>query len=295
MSSFVYPSWHPNGKLIAYSVNKIEQMFHSGNGSINVYDKASDLVVYDVEKNIVTTSPLVSTKWRENVPSWSPKGDYLYYISAPAYVPNGPDSINRYSLLRIPFNVTNNSWGKPDTLIKAYETGRSVTYPEVSPDGKFLVFNMSDQGYFTVFNESCDLYIMDPVTLKYSKLPVNSNRADSFHSWSSNSRWLMFVSKRLDGLYSQVYFTYIDSNGKASKPFILPQKDPDFYTTYTLNYNRPVFVKGEVKISANTLSQAAFEKAIDVQFDHSVDIDALSGATRYEKQEKRDITTEHTN
>jgi hypothetical protein len=293
MSAGVYPSWHPNGKLIAYSVNKIEQKFHSAaKGTIDVYDKASDIVVYDIAKNMITTTPALSTKRLENLPAWSPKGDYLYYTSAPPFNQSEPNSPVKYDLMRIPFDTNNSTWGKPDTLLTASETGLSITFPEISPDGNFLVFCMADQGYFTVYNPTSDLYIMELKTMKYSKLPVNSNQVESFHSWSSNGRWLLFISKRLDDLYSRVYFTYIDSNGNASKPFILPQKDPDFYSTYTLNYNRPVFVKGEVKVSANKLSQAAYKKAIDVHFDPSVDVDALSGASRFEKH---DVTKEHTN
>jgi hypothetical protein len=296
MSAGVYPSWHPNGKLIAYSVNKIEQKFHSAaNGTINVYDKASDLVIYDIEKNIISTTPSISTKNLENMPAWSPVGDYLYYISAPPYNKDEPNAPVKYDLIRISFNTSNNTWGIPDTLLTSAETGMSITFPEISPDGNFLVFCMADQGYFTVFNQSSDLYLMDLKTKAFSKLALNSNHVESFHSWSSNGRWLLFISKRLDGLYSQVYFSYIDKNGKASKPFILPQKNPDFYSTYTLNYNRPVFVKGEVSISAEKLSQAAFKKAIDVKFDPSVDVDALSGATKYEKKEKNDVKAEHTN
>jgi hypothetical protein len=288
MSSGVYPSWHPNGKLIAYSVNKIEQKFHSSvNGTIDVYDKASDIVVYDLEKNRITTTPAISTRRLENLPTWSPKGDYLYYISGPAYDLNAPTSLVKYDLMRIPFNANNNTWGKPDTLLTAAKTGMSISFPEISPDGNFVVFCMADHGYFTVHNSTSDLYIMNLKTLEYSKLPVNSDKVESYHSWSSNGRWLMFISKRFDNLYSLVYFTHIDINGNASKPFILPQEDPDYYSTFTMNYNRPVFVRGEVKISANDLSKAAFEKAIDAQFDPSVDVDALSGATWIEKQSSK--------
>jgi len=293
MSACVYPSWHPNGKIIAYSVNKIEQKFHSAaEGKINVYDKASDLVLYDIDKNMITTTPVLSTKNRENLPSWSPDGNFLYYISGPPYSQEDDITGVKYDLVRIAFDQQTNTWGKPDTLLKASETGMSITFPEISPDGKHVVFCMADQGYFTVYNPSSDLYIMDLETRKYSKLPINSDQVESFHYWSSNGKWLMFISKRLDGLYSRVYFTHIDENGNASKPFILPQKDPDYYKSLTLNFNRPVFVTGEVKISAEKLSEAAFGKPDNVKFDPTVNVDALSGASRFEKQ---DISTEHTN
>jgi len=78
-----YPNWHPDGKHIAMSVNSISQRFFSKDIRIEVSDAASDIIVYDVEKNMVTTSPQVSTDSRENLPVWSADGKYLYFISAP--------------------------------------------------------------------------------------------------------------------------------------------------------------------------------------------------------------------
>jgi len=168
-------------------------------------------------------------------------------------------------------------------------TGKSISFPEISPDGKHLVFCMADYGYFTIFHQSSDLYIMNLDNFSYSKLAVNSESIESFHSWSSNGKWLSFVSKRLDGLYSQVYFSQIDEKGNASKPFILPQKDPDFYSTYALNYNRPEFIKDKVSVESYKLAEKAFSKAIKAQFDPKVEVNALSGATRLEP------VNEHTN
>ena len=49
----------------------------------------------------------------------------------------------------------------------------------------------------------------------------------------------MFSSKREDNLYSRPYFTYVDSTGKSTKPFMLPQKDPLFYLTFLKSFNVP--------------------------------------------------------
>jgi hypothetical protein len=293
MSACVYPAWHPNGKIIAYSVNLIEQRFHTAvSEKINVYDKASDIVLYDIEKNIITTTPELSTRKLENLPTWSPKGDYLYYIVGPEYHPDSSYQTVKYDLMRIAYNEHNGTWGKPETLLKSSDTGMSITFPEVSPNGKYLVFCMANQGYFTVYNPTSNLYILNLETGQYNELPVNSNHVESYHSWSSDGNWLLFISKRLDGIYSRVYFTCIDEKGKATKPFILPQKDPGYNEKLTVNYNRPVFVKGKVKIRASELARAAFNETREVIFDPSIDIDALSGASRYQK---RDVINEHTN
>jgi WD40-like Beta Propeller Repeat len=292
MSPFVYPSWHPGGNLIAFSVNIIKQKFPAaGYRNIYVYDIASDIVVYDIDKNQVSTCPEISTGNLENLPAWSHDGKYLYYISAPKYNEKVPDTTMKYSLVRIAYDAVHATWGKPDSLLTSRETGKSITFPEISPDDRYLVFAMSDYGYFNVHARTSDLYMMDLKTMKYNKLPLNSNDVESYHSWSSSGRWLLFISKRMDGLYSNVFFSHVDSSGKVSKPFVLPQKDPDFYRVNTTNYNRPVFVTDKVTVDEKDLIKAAYTKAVSVEFDPGVDIDALSGATRIEQ----DVTKEHTN
>ncbi len=292
MSAGVYPSWHPGGKHIAYSVNIIEQKFHSGKeGKIYVYDKASDIVIYDIEKNMITTSPVISTKRLENLPEWAPSGDYIYYINGPEYNQDAALQDVKYDLMGISYNINTNKWGEPDTILKAKDTGMSISFPKTCPDGKSIVFCMSDYGYFTVHNKSCDLYLMNLSTKNYKKLELNSDDVESYHSWSSEGKWLQFISKKLDGLYSRVYFSYIDKEGKSSKPFILPQEDPDYYSGLLLNYNRPEFIKGKVDPEASVLAEKAFMEAEKVKFDPNVKVDGLSGASKITKDE----TTEHTN
>ena len=285
MSSCVYPSWHPHGDIIAFSVNKIEQRFHSsGKKSQTVIDRASDLVLYDIKKNMITTSPKVSTGRLENLPNWSPDGKYLYFISGPKYDENVPDTLIRYDLMRISYDINTNKWGEVDTLLLSEETGKSITFPEVSPDGKYLLFCMTDYGYFSIYSPASDLYLMDLKSFEYKKLNINSKHVESFHSWSSNSRWFLFSSKRIDCLNSRIYFSYIDEEGNVYKPVLLPQRDPTFYGTFIYNFNRPVFIKEKVRLSSKELTKAAYSSIQNVNFDPEVDIDALSGVTRIKKE-----------
>ena len=49
ISALVYPYWHPSENYIAFSVNKTLQAFYNHDPNrIEVYDQASDVVVYDV-------------------------------------------------------------------------------------------------------------------------------------------------------------------------------------------------------------------------------------------------------
>jgi hypothetical protein len=98
---------------------------------------------------------------------------------------------------------------------------------------------MSEYGNFPIYLKSSDIYMLDLKTGKYYKPDVNSDKTDSFHSWSSNSRWFVFSSKRIDSYFTRFFFSYVDKDGKAYKPFLLPQEDPEFYNTFLYAYNVP--------------------------------------------------------
>jgi len=279
MSYGVYPSWHPNKQYIAFSVNIIRQIFFAQfNHYIEVIDYASDIVIYDYLKNIITTCGSLSTKLKENLPEWAPDGKHLYYILG-----DTSDDIkkNRYSLMRIPFDTNNLSFGQPEMLINADSVGYSISFPKISPNNRFIVFCALDFGYFAVNHRESDLWLFDISNFKAKPLTkINSTESESYHSWSSNSRWLIFSSKRDDGFSSYPYICYIDSFGNDYKPFLLPQKDPNYYKFIYSSFNVPEFVKGKVFFSLTKLKQIALNnKAKSVTFDSSVNIDGLSGAT----------------
>jgi len=72
---------------------------------------------------------------------------------------------------------------------------------------------------------------------------------DSFHTWTTDGRWLVFSSRRGDGLYTRPYFTHIGPDGQASKAFLLPQKDPKaYYKRQMESYNLPAFMTGPVEM-----------------------------------------------
>ncbi len=274
-----YRAWHPNGELIAFSVNTVNQFFHSVGENRDVYDKASDLVLYNVKTNTITTSPDISTEDKmETYPEWSPDGRRLYFCvthGLQAFDAHGehPFAKIKYDLMRISYDVDSNTWGELELVMNANAIGKSVTHPKVSPDGKYVLFCMSAYGNFSIYKPDSDLYLLDTESKAYKRLEIlNSDKTESYHAWSQDGRWIVFSSKRRDGLCARPFFSYVDEDGEFSKPFVLPQKDPAFYQRFLKTYNIPEFVNGAIKTRAQKLAQKAWdnEGIIKAQLDPNI-------------------------
>lgn len=249
-----YPAWHPAGRFIAFSSNTTHQLFFAeGKQPIEVFDSASDLVLYDIQTGEALTDPRFLTKESlESFPAWSPDGKYLYFVSAEdvdldvKFTPTA-----RYHLLRVPFNTqTRRFEEKIDTVYNAHTRGGSVSYPRISPDGRYLLYTLSDYGTFPIWHDEADLKMMDLQTMKDVDISIwNADEsADSYHSWSSNGRWVMYGTRRLDGRYTRVYMAYLSEDGTPGKPFLLPQEDPRHNVWRLKSYNVPEFIDGKVAL-----------------------------------------------
>jgi hypothetical protein len=225
---------------------------------IEVWDKASDVVVYDVERHeIVTDSVLSSIAAFETFPTFSPDGKTLYFCSAIAQdaMPRDFKKV-KYNLCSIAFDPEARSFGTlVDTVFHASSIDKSVSFPRVSPDGRFLVFTLSSYGNFSIWHRDADLYMLNIANGQAEQMTAfNSDDVESYHSWSGNSRWLVFSSRRIDGLYTRPFFGHIDENGRLSKPFLLPQKDVGFYSAFMKSYNIPEFILGKVNVNRRELA-----------------------------------------
>ena len=279
-SKFGYTAWHPSGKIAAYSMNDVKQFFHTARTEIHdVVDLDSAIVYYDVDKSHTRTTPAISNKQRlETYPAWTPDGKSLYFSSAPLLwtdketVPPRQYKEVRYDLMRIGYDINTDSWGTLETVLSAEETGLSILLPRVSPDGRFLLFCMSEYGCFPIYQPSSDLYLMDLQTGKYQKPPINSDYAEAWHSWSSNSRWIVFSSKRQAGLFTRPYISYVDGHGTAHKPFVLPQEDPSFYESCCGVYSVPELIAGPVTVNNSALVKTVLSPA-------QISVNTVTGAT----------------
>ncbi len=258
----VYFGFSPSGRYITYSTQKIIPAFHSlASKRLEVYDAASNVFVADMQGHRIISSPLLSDSLKfETFPTFSPDGKYIYYCSADTV--SLPQDIKnlQYSLVRIPFDENTGTIGtKIDTLFSE----RSVCHPRISPDGKFILYTVADYGTFPIWHPEADLQMMNLQTGAIDSLSiVNSEKSDTYHSWSSNSRWFVFASKRDDGLYGKPYFCYVDKDGKAHKPFCLPQKHPTFYDNSLKSFNAPELGKGRVPFNVEDVAKAMKQEPI---------------------------------
>jgi len=255
----VYPRWHPSGKFVAFSSNNIVQRFHTAdNKKVEVSDLESSLVLYDVVKNeMMNISLQDKEKYMDTYPEWSHDGKFIYFCRAEQIGEVYDYRDIRYDLYRARFDQDNRTFGNEELVFDARSMGKSVAFPRISPDGRFLVLTLADYGCFPIWHKEADLWSVDLETFESSRLDLNSDFTDSYHSWSSNSRWLVFSSKRKDGLTARPYIAYIGEDGSANKAFAMPQKDPDFYNRFLKSYNIPEFSGQRINLSPGKIRRAA--------------------------------------
>ena len=266
ISTFTYPAWHPSGKFIAFSTNKTEQFFHAmKEKQIEVFDECSDIVLYDVESNTVLTDTLLmSVSKMETYPTWSPDGKTLYFCStdtATAYVDYQK---LQYKIYSIGFDPETRRFSRQIDTIYAPKDS-SCVFPRLSPDGRFLLCSRMDYGCFPIWHKEADLCMIDLQNGQEIMGEANSDQAESYHSWSSNGKWVMFGSRKQDGFFTRLYFSYVTPEGKMLKPFLLPQKTFDQSKPFFKSYNVPEFLSGEVTVSPYSIARCAEKEGIQVQ------------------------------
>ena len=290
LSAGVYPAWHPWLKYIVYSTNLTTQSFFTANrDKVEVYDSASDLIAYDVDSDEITNIENRDDEM-EVFPAWAPDGRMLYYSSA-YFVRN--DSIEdatadiiahykdlHYNIYRKSFDPETKQFGprelvfqaeraitQPSTLDPQPSTLASALLPRISPDGRFLLFSMADHGVFHIWHHDADLWMMDLQTGAVRPLDeVNSPDTESYHTWSSNGRWIVFSSRRDDGTFTRPFFAHMDQHGHFSRPFELPSADPDYHRQFLRSYNIPEFMHGPVPYGPHDFARVLKGDAVPVKY-----------------------------
>ncbi|MHC4912100.1 MAG: TolB family protein [Planctomycetota bacterium] len=269
-----FTAWHPNGRVIAFSINSFEMFFHTAALEVrDVFSHAADLALYLVASNkVLSTSSITKPDRLETFPEFSPDGRYLYFCSAPQLPVERYREV-RCDLMRISYDPKTQKWGELETVLSAEKMQGSITQPRFSPDGRFLLFNVSEYSTFPTHQAQCDLYMMQIDSGQFHKLPISSKRCDAWHGFSSNGRWIVFSSKRLTGRFARPFFSYIDQTGRVYKPFLLPQKDPTFYDSLLQVYNIPELISKPIRIKPKQLTKAI------LAYTQSPQADIVTGAT----------------
>ncbi len=233
MTTFM--AWSPDETKLALSANQqiggfkpvVLETQASG-------EPTSDIAVYDVTDGTVSMLPGASgPKDLEIYPAWTPDGKSMVFSSAPT---GRHPAQTRYEIFILPYN--DGRGGRREPVRGASQNGKSNYFSRFSPDGKWFTFTRSDYG--SLIKASSDIYIM-PADLKTDPRPLECNTpytADSWHSWSSNSRWIVFATKRDDGILARLYMTHIDKDGHASPAVRLPLENPHT----RMCFNIPEFV-----------------------------------------------------
>lgn len=271
-----YPSWHPGGRYVAFSSNKVKQSFYAHRQkSIEVYDQVSALMLYDREENeMLYIREQDTTDHMQTFPSWSPDGQYLYFcrtrqVEENYSVQNVKDI--HYDLARKAFDPETRTFGETEIVFDAAKRNKSVSFPRISPDGQYLVFTLHDYGTFPIWHKEADLHLLNLKTGKSRRMDLNSDETESYHTWSSNGRWLVFSSKRRDGRSARPYFARFGPSGEIGKPFVLPQEDPTRYNNMLKTFNIPEFVKNKINFSPRDFARAANQESLSAKAGNSVD------------------------
>lgn len=251
--------WHPSSRFLAYSTNKSQQGFHlRGDKILEVNEADSDVQVYSFETGCLMGKESVKSKdWQETYPSFSPDGKTLYFTRIPAR--NGAGNVKQlhYNLCKVSFDPETGEIGDDVTvMIDAEADGKSISFPRPSYDGRFIMYTLADYGLFPGWHHEADLWLLDLQTGQTRPIvEVNSDDSETFHNWSTNSRWFVFGSRRDDGLFTRAYIAHISEDGTIGRPFMIPQKDPlRYYNSLFMSYNLPEFVTGPATLDGKKVA-----------------------------------------
>lgn len=317
LGSAVYPSWHPTKNYIVFSSNRTGQAFHmADNEKVEVLDYGSDLLFYNADTHEVSNI-ITGDYAMETFPCWAPDGKKIYFCQADvpdmvgiadsmkiSYVLQNYREI-RYNVMSVSFDEKTMSFGTPNVEVDCVSHGKSATVPRISPDGKYLLFTLGDFGQFHIWHKSSDQWVKCIETGEtYPLTEANSDDVDSYHSWSSNGRWMVFSSRRDDGNFTRPYIAYFDEQGRTRKAFMLPQDNPMQNLMLLKSYNVPELTSEPAAYSFDQFKEVVYGQnpGTDIKYKELRTPEAISeqkarnsqskllhsGDSRYTPEERKD-------
>ena len=230
----------PDGKHVVSTVK--EQSFFAMLSDLDFsqffFPAQGLLACYSIEERRFFSLPGADDpRYVQTCPVWSPDGQYIVFSRAKVekqlldaldgknYINVGSDiriaDLNKkyqikYNLYRVSFN--HGRGGVPEPVAGASHNGKSNYFPRFSPDGKWIVFTQSETGL--AIQPDSKLNIIPARGGTARRMQCNTGLMNSWHSWSPNSRWLVFSSK-VNTPYTELFITHIDQHGYDSTPVLL--------------------------------------------------------------------------
>lgn len=198
-----YLAWSPDGEQLAISYNDEDiYLLDIRTGNLLPLDGAS-------EPGII-----------ETMPDWSPDGKQIAFVrsetASDGFDLNGDSEIAVIS-----------AKGGSLKFLTEIPTGRNY-YPSFSPDGRWVAFTHhadNDEGSYA--SQAADIYLIPSGGGQSLRLDANSQVSDSWPSWSADSQWLAFNSKR-NGEFD-IFVTHINANGQSGAVFPFPGANTDSF------------------------------------------------------------------
>lgn len=228
----------PNGRFVVSTVKDrsvfvarpdlaFSQLFFPIQGILAVYDSAA--------KTFSALPGADDPGLVQSNPAWSPDGQTIVFARSRAHELKNlrdkqralltPEECNefvdghtqfKFDLYRIPFG--GGKGGRAEPLAGASANGMSNYFPRFSPDGRWIVFCQSRS--FMLLQPDSKLYIVPATGGEARLMRSNTATMNSWHSWSSNSRWLIFSSK-VNSPYTQLFVTHVDEHGVDAPAVLL--------------------------------------------------------------------------
>ena len=174
------PSWNPNGKTIAYVA------YDSGFSQIYLYSLESEKAQVISKK-----------KQHEGAPSWSPKGDYLAFVTTN---PTGRGT-------QVAIMKADGSFRRILTKAEGWNTA-----PSYSPDGETIAFMSSRDGNSEIYS----LHLESGATHRLTDSPGYDNNP----RFSPDGKDIVFSSDRRGP--KELYL--MTSEGRTQRPIVRPDE-----------------------------------------------------------------------